>query len=89
MKQVLITTEHRGVFAGEISEKQDLKATSMPMKNAKMAIYWGTTLGVIELAEIGPNKKSRISAKADISMLHAITAIFKITPEAWEKWKKA
>ena len=89
MKQVLITTEHRGVFAGEINDKQDLKATSMPLKNAKMAIRWGTTRGVMELADTGPTGKSKISAQADIPMLHAITAILKITPEAWEQWKKA
>ena len=87
MQQVLITTEHRGVFAGEISNKQDLKAVSMPVKNAKMAIRWGTTKGVMELAETGPTKHSQISAQADIPMLHAITAIIKITPEAWKKWK--
>jgi len=86
MKQVLVTTAHKGVFAGEIPSTQDMTAKAMPLKNAKMAIYWGTTKGVMELAETGPTKKSKISAKADIPMLHDITAIFAITPEAWEKW---
>jgi hypothetical protein len=86
MKQVLITTAHRGVFAGEIADGQDLTAKSMPLHNAKMAIYWGTTRGVMELASIGPNSKSKISLPANIPMLNDITAIFEITPEAWAKW---
>lgn len=86
MKQVLITTAHRGVFAGEISDDQDIAAKAMPLSNARMAIYWGTTRGVMELCESGPTKSSKISAPADIPMLHDITAIFTITPEAWAKW---
>lgn len=86
MKQVLITTAHRGVFAGEIADDQDIAAKAMPLSNARMAIYWGTTRGVMELCETGPTKSSKISAPADIPMLHDITAIFTITPEAWAKW---
>lgn len=89
MKQVLITTQHRGVFAGEIADEQDLAVKAMPLANARMAIYWGTTRGVMELCETGPTTKSRISAPADIPMLHDITGIFTITPEAWAKWQKA
>jgi hypothetical protein len=89
MKAVLVTTEHRGVFAGLIDEGQDLTARSMPLKSAKMAIYWGTKRGVMELCKDGPNSNSKISLPADIPMLHSITAIFDITPEAWAKWEAA
>lgn len=89
MKPVLITTEHRGVFAGLIPEGQDLTARAMPLKSAKMAIYWGTTKGVMELCDSGPTTKSKISAVADIPMLHNITAVFAISPDAWAKWEKA
>lgn len=89
MKQVLITTQHRGVFAGEIPDGQDLTAKAMPLKNARMAIIWGTTRGIMELCETGPTSRSKISAPADIPMLHDITAIFAITPEASAKWQKA
>ena len=89
MKPVIITTQHRGVFAGLIPDDQDLAAKAMPLKSAKMAIYWGTTKGVMQLAETGPTDKSRISAAADIPMLHDITAIFDITAEACEKSQKA
>ncbi|MCP5385982.1 MAG: hypothetical protein H6916_04090 [Novosphingobium sp.] len=87
--KVLITTKHRGVFAGEIAEDQDLAATAMPVRGARMAIYFGTTRGLMELAETGPTSKSRISAPADIPMLHDITAVFSITDKAWEKWQAA
>ena len=89
MKNVLITTEHRGVFAGQIEDDQDITAKSMPLKNAKMAIYWGTTKGVMELAETGPTNKSKISAKADVPMLHDITAVFDISDKAWSVWEKS
>lgn len=86
MKNVLVTTAHSGVFAGQIDDDQDLLAKAMPLYNARMAIYWGTTDGVMQLAATGPTTKSKISAVADIPMLHDITAIFAITDEAWQKW---
>ena len=88
-KPVLITTQHRGVFAGLIPVDQDLSVKAMPLKSARMAIYWGTTKGVMELCDTGPTSKSRISATADIPMLHDITAIFDISEKAWDKWNKA
>ncbi len=89
MKPVLITTKHRGVFAGLIDDGQDMTARDMPLLQAKMAIKWGTDRGVMQLAETGPTNNSRISAAADIPMLHDITAVFTITPDAWKKWQKA
>lgn len=89
MKPVLITTQHRGVFAGLVPNDQDMSARSMPLKQARMAIYWGTTKGVMQLAETGPTGKSRISATADVPMLNDITAIFAITDEAWKQWLSA
>ncbi len=89
MKPVLICTQHRGVFAGLISEDQDLTAKSMPLQEARMAIYWATTRGVMELAHTGPNSNSKISLPANIPMLNDITAIFEVTESAWKKWQEA
>ena len=89
MKHILVTTKHRGVFAGLVPDDQDLNAPSMALKEARMAIYWGTERGVMQLADTGPTGKSRISAPADIPALHDITAVFDITPEAWSKWQAA
>ena len=88
-KAVLVTTQHRGVFAGLVPADQDMTARTMALSAAKMAIYWGTTKGVMQLAETGPTSKSRISAAADIPALHDVTAIFTITDKAWAKWLEA
>ena len=89
MKPVLVTTAHRGVFAGLVDDDHDMTLRDFPLKSARMAIYWGTTLGVMQLAATGPTEKSRISAEADVPMLHDVTAVFAITPEAWEAWRKS
>lgn len=84
---VMITTEHRGVFGGLIPESQDLTARSMALSQARMAIRWGTTRGVMELCDTGPTDSTKLSAVADIPMLHDITGVFAITEEAWRKWQ--
>lgn len=89
MKTIMVTTEHRGVFAGLVPDDQDMTARTMALKDARMAIYWGTTKGVHELANTGPTDKSRISAPADIPALHDITAVFTVTDAAWEQWTSA
>ncbi len=86
MKPVLVTTLHRGVFAGLVPSNQDPNARTMRLEEARMAIRWGTTEGVAELAATGPTGDSRIGASATIAALHDITAVWDITPEAWEKW---
>ncbi|MBD3785659.1 MAG: hypothetical protein IE922_01635 [Sphingomonadales bacterium] len=86
---VLITTKHRGVFAGLVPTDQDLTAPTMALHSARMAIKFGTTRGLMQLCETGPTDKSRISAPADIPVLHDITAVFSITPEAWAQWLAA
>jgi len=86
---VLITTSHRGVFAGLIPVDQDINARTMALKNAKMLIHWGTTKGLMQLCETGPTAKSRVSAPADIHALHDITAVFAVTPAAWKKIQEA
>lgn len=86
MRNVIVTTKHRGVFAGQIEDDQCVNAEIISLKNARMAIHWGTTNGFMQLAETGPTSSSKISAKADIPSLRDITGVFDITDEAWEKW---
>lgn len=87
--KALITTKHRGVFAGEIDDDFDRQATTLAVSNARMAIRFGTSKGLLQLAETGPTGSSAISAPADIPALHDITAVFAITDEAWAKWQTA
>ena len=42
----------------------------------------------LELAEVGPNSKSKISARADAEYRN-ITCVFEVTPAAVEAWEKA
>lgn len=89
MKPVLITTKHRGVFAGLVEDDADLTERTMGLKQARMAIKFGTTKGVMELAETGPTNNSKIGAVADIPVLHDVTGVFEISDKAWEKWQAA
>ena len=86
MKPVLVTTKHRGVFGGLVPAEQDMEARTIALKDARMAIRWGTSKGVFELAHTGPTSSSKISAPADVPALHDVTAIIDITEEAWTKW---
>lgn len=84
-RPVIICTTHRGVFFGYATHTGGDVIT---LKRARMAIYWGTTRGVMQLAETGPTSSSKISARADIE-LRSITAVFEVTPPAVEAWEKA
>lgn len=87
MKNVLITTKHRGVWFAQVSPKKDLTTTTLTgLKNCKMAIYFGTTNGLQQLCKTGPTADSIISDPSDIDVLHDITAVFAVTNEAAAKW---
>lgn len=84
-RPVIVTTAHRGVFFGHAS---DTSGTTIHLTDAKMAIYWGTTRGIMQLAETGPTLNSKISAPADVE-LRDVTAIFEVTSTAAAAWGKA
>lgn len=86
---VLVTTAHRGVFFGYAPASQLQRDSDViDLERARMAIYWGTTKGVMQLCETGPTEKSRISSRANVH-LRAVTAVFSVTPEAVAKWEAA
>ena len=84
-RPVIICTEHRGVFFGYAT---DTSGDVVKLRSARMAIYWGTSRGVMELAVTGPTNKSKLSASADIEV-RKVTAIFEVTPDATAKWEAA
>lgn len=87
MQNIIVTTQHRGVWFAQAEDGADLTPkTLINLKNCRMAIYWGTTKGLQELAETGPTSSSKISAPADIPVLHDVTAVFSVTDKAAEKW---
>jgi len=84
-RPVLVTTIHRGVFFGYAT---DTTGETIKLRAAKMAIYWGTTRGVQELAHSGPTAKSRVSLPSDIEV-RGVTMVSEVTPEAAKKWEAA
>lgn len=84
-RPVIVCTEHRGVFFGYAG---DTKGDVISLRGARMAIAFGTTRGVMELAETGPTSRSKISARADIEV-RKVTAVFEVTSAATEKWEAA
>jgi len=89
MKAVIITTEHRGVFFGYVEDDTDLTQTTLGLKDARMAIRWQTTKGIAELAKEGPNEDSIIGDQADWPVIHKVTGVMMVTPEAEKKWISA
>lgn len=84
-RPVIVCTEYRGVFFGY---SDDTSGDVIKLKRARCAIYWGTTKGVLQLAETGPTGTSRISARADLE-LRKVTAIFEVTESATKAWEAA
>jgi len=84
-RPVIVCTEHRGVFFGYAT---DTKGPEIELKRARMAIAFGTTRGVMELAETGPTRNSKISARADIEV-RKVSAVFEVTPAAAKAWEAA
>ena len=84
-RPVIICTEFRGVFFGYAN---DTSGDRIFLKRARMAIYWGTTRGIMQLAETGPTTKSKISARADIE-IRKVTAVFDVTEKAVAAWEDA
>jgi hypothetical protein len=85
VRPVIVCTEYKGVFYGLA---EDTSGDAIKLKRARMGIYWGTTRGVMQLAETGPTPTSKISARADIEV-RKVTAIFEVTPEAARAWEEA
>lgn len=83
-RPVIVCTEHKGVFFGYAD---DTSGDRIQLARARMAIYFGTTRGVMELAETGPTSSSKISARADIEV-RKITAVMDVTPAAVTKWEE-
>jgi hypothetical protein len=84
-RPVIVCTEFKGVFFGYA---EDTSGDTIHLKKARMAIYWGTTKGVLELAETGPTSKSKISARADLE-LRKITCVMEVTELATKTWEDA
>jgi len=84
-RPVIVCTEFRGVFFGYAA---DTSGSEIMLKRARMAIYFGTSRGVLQLAETGPTMSSKISARADIE-IRRVTAVLEVTEPAAKAWEDA
>ena len=87
MKNILITTAHRGVWFAQVDDATDLtQRTLTNLKRTRMAIYWNTKNGLQELCSVGPNEGSKISTESPIEVLHDVTAVFAVSDQAAAVW---
>lgn len=85
-RYVLVTTEHRGVFAGFAS---DTSGDTIKLRAGRNCIYWSASLkGFLGLASQGPDSSCKIGPAADIE-LRKITSVVEVTTEAQAKWETA
>lgn len=92
MKNILITTEWRGVFLAQVDENADLSLkgsrTLNGLKNVIMVINWRNELGVTGICTAGPENCFLSPPTPNVPALPGVTAIFEVTDSAAEKiWK--
>ena len=86
-KQVLVTTEHRGVFFGKLVENG---GDTVVLADARNCLYWSAQVkGFLGLAASGPNKGCRIGPKVLRLTRNGVTSITDCTKEAVEAWEAA
>ena len=87
MRHVLVTTEFRGVFFGQLAEERlEQDGAVAVLENARCAIYWATTGGFVELAVKGPNERSKVGSAAPRITLRKVTSVTDCTEEAVRAW---
>lgn len=85
-RYVLVTTKHRGVFAGYAA---DTSGEIISLRAARCCVYWPTEQrGFLGLASVGPMKGAKIGPAADLE-LRDITSVAACTDAAREAWEKS
>ena len=88
-KAVLVTTEFRGVFYGEVKKDSKLPE-EITLTNARNCIYWSSDVGgFLGLASVGPNSSCKIGKKVSEITLYKITSVTPVSEEAIARWEKA
>lgn len=85
-RYVLVTTAHRGVFAGWA---RDTSGSTIALRAARCCIYWPReTKGFLGLAATGPSSGARVGPPADIE-LREVTCVAAVTDAARAAWEAA
>lgn len=86
---VLVTTSHRGVFFG-YADPDTLDQKTIRLDKCRNCIKWHASIGgFLGLAKVGPNSQCMIGAEAPTILLHDITSVSEVSPEAADAWSKA
>lgn len=84
---VLVTTSHRGVFAGYAVEAN---SKTINLRAARNCLYWPANVGgFIGLATGGPNNQTKIGPAVESMTIHDVTAVLKCSAEAEKAWVNA
>ena len=84
---VLVTTAHRGVFAGKLVVVEEKTIT---LEEARNCIYWSPdTGGFLGLAAIGPTAACRIGDTAPMVKLFDVTSVSECSKASADAWKSA
>lgn len=85
-RPVVVTTEHRGVFFGNLESENGTEKT-VSLAAAQMCVYWSQDVkGVLGLAATGPSKNCRVTPAVPKIKLEKVTAIIDTTDEAVKAW---
>ena len=88
MRHVVVTTDKRGVFFGELTNHDKAEKT-VDLKDAQMCVYWTEeTRGVLGLAATGPLKGCKTTPIIPGIFLNEVTSVMDVTPEAAKAWKE-
>lgn len=89
-KPVIVTTKHRGVFFGYVSQKQDCGVEIIRIENVRMVVSWTADVrGILGLAAVGPSNSCRVGLRAPAVTLRDVTAVVEVSEEAAEKFEVA
>ena len=87
MRNVVVTTAHRGIFVGKTDAEPT--AETCVLVDARMIVHFSAdTRSVVGLTQRGPRPGSRVSPAATRLGLRNVTAIMDATDEAAAAWER-
>ncbi len=84
-RPVIVCTNLRGIFFGYA---EDTSGETIKLTGARNAWYWKCDAGFMQLAETGPQKGSKVGARADME-LRGISCVLEVSPKAVDAWESA
>lgn len=82
--ELFLCVLHRGwIMVGNVSEKSG----KVTLKNASVVRKWGTTDGLPELANKGPQSNTKLDGKCEMEFpIGAVIAKLKCNSKAWKNY---